>query len=476
MNSQIGRAWLMIGGWSVLRRKMQKRIFLFLFSIFMLGLIVLSFDHIVAYSTAGNTTDLKNFPLLTIKDFHRILIISPHPDDETLAAGGVIQEALAEGSQVKVVVVTNGDAQKFAPIVISRKFNPRPLDYIAMGKRRQVEVKAALHTFGVPPENIAFLGYPDRGTGPMWMEDWKTQCPYTAAYTRVKENPYLDTYHPGDLYCGSNLLHDLQAILEEYKPDLILLPHPADQHPDHGAVSNFARLAIAVTSSKDKNYMPQVWGYIVHYGMFPEPRGKFLDHVLMPPKRLLEQNSHWGRFSLNPAQVSKKYAAIERYSSQKLLLGKFLPSFARQNELFEALPSQVLPPIAFASLPVFLHGATKDLVTDMPDANNNEEFPVRGNLLTGWQTARLNDKLWLDLQMRRDILPDLNCNLYLKLPDGRTDKIGLAPIGPVFSSRVFVAQVDLAALGNPSVIAFAVELKQGGILVSKTGWHILDLE
>ncbi|HLO29921.1 MAG TPA: hypothetical protein VK249_12335, partial [Anaerolineales bacterium] len=106
---------------------------------------------------------------------------------------------------------------------------------------------------------------------------------------------------------------------------------------------------------------------------------------------------------------------------------------------------------------------------------NNEEFPVKGNLLTGWQTARLNGKLWLELQMRRDVFPDVDCTLYLKLPDGRTETMDLTPIGSAFSSRDFVAQVDLGTIGNPSVIAFAAEIKQGTFLVSKTGWHILIL-
>jgi hypothetical protein len=64
----------------------------------------------------------------------------------------------------------------------------------------------------------------------------------------------------------------------------------------------------------------------------------------------------------------------------------------------------------------------------------------------------------------------------LKLPDGRTERMALDPIGSVFASRDFVAQIDLAALGNPSVIAFAAQIKQGGFIVSKTGWHILVLK
>ena len=105
----------------------------------------------------------------------------------------------------------------------------------------------------------------------------------------------------------------------------------------------------------------------------------------------------------------------------------------------------------------------------------NEDYPVRGNMFIGWQTIRLNNILWLDLAVRRDILPDEQCILYVKLPNGETEKIKLMPTGSIFSSVGYSAQVDLTALGNPSVLAFAAEITQGGVLVSKTGWHMLVL-
>jgi len=52
----------------------------------------------------------------------------------------------------------------------------------------------------------------------------------------------------------------------------------------------------------------------------------------------------------------------------------------------------------------------------------------------------------------------------------------LDQICSVFASRYLLLLIDLAALGNPSVIAFAAQIKQGGFTVSKTGWHILVLK
>jgi LmbE family N-acetylglucosaminyl deacetylase/glycosyltransferase involved in cell wall biosynthesis len=475
MYFQIARAWHMAGGWSISWRKTQKRILPFFLALFLLGFIVFARDNIVAYSAAGRAGEFDNLPVFAIDHFQRILIIAPHPDDEALAAGGVIQQSLAGDSQVKIVIVTNGDAQEFAPVIISRKIDPRPQDYVAMGSRRQAESVAALEKLGLRYDDIEFLGYPDRGTGPMWLADWNTQCPYTSSYTRVKKDPYPDTYHSGGAYCGRNLLKDLQTTIEGYRPDLIILPHPADQNPDHEAVSNFARLAIAMTTAGNESDTTEVWGYLVHYGMFPQPRGEHLGQVLVPPRRLMGTNTDWGRVDLTPSQVAFKSSAIEDYFSQNLLLGDFLPSFARRNELFESLPIPVLPPIAYTTLPVFIHDPAKIPVGNLTGVNN-EEFPVKGNLLIGWQAAHLNDKVWLDLRMKRDILPDLDCTLYLKLPDGRTEKLALDPIGSVFASRDILAQIDLANLGNPSVIAFAAQIEQGGFIVSKTGWHVLVLK
>src|SRR6478609_2017631 len=39
----------------------------------------------------------------------RLLVISPHPDDETLGAAGLIQRVRARGGAVRVVLMTSGD-------------------------------------------------------------------------------------------------------------------------------------------------------------------------------------------------------------------------------------------------------------------------------------------------------------------------------------------------------------------------------
>ena len=47
--------------------------------------------------------DEAPLPVMSINSGDRVLVVAAHPDDETLAAAGVIQAALASGAKVKVL-------------------------------------------------------------------------------------------------------------------------------------------------------------------------------------------------------------------------------------------------------------------------------------------------------------------------------------------------------------------------------------
>ena len=56
----------------------------------------------------------RPLPVVTLADLcgncTELLVLAPHPDDETLACGGVMQAALAAGLAVRVIVVSDGEA------------------------------------------------------------------------------------------------------------------------------------------------------------------------------------------------------------------------------------------------------------------------------------------------------------------------------------------------------------------------------
>src|SRR5262245_21790784 len=122
---------------------------------------------LAALSAAGARPPQEPFDLPkldhTIGPSTKLLVVAPHPDDETLAAGGLIHRVVSSGGLVRVVWLTSGDA--FAEGVETRNKikDPRPRDYRSYGTLREGEARTALTTLGVDRKSLTFLGFPDEG-------------------------------------------------------------------------------------------------------------------------------------------------------------------------------------------------------------------------------------------------------------------------------------------------------------------------
>lgn len=187
-----------------------------------------------------------------------ILILSPHPDDETLCCGGTIAKAISEKKSVKVVFLTNGDAY-----TLDKK--ERDSYYIALGKERQREAQKAVEKLGLRKEDLIFLSYPDAGLSPIWEEDYDFN--YRSEHTQVSFSPYPLTFaRAREGYNKKNLLLDLRDILKKYKPKKIYTPHPLDNHPDHSATSKFLYLALDELRAEKEKWIDsmEIFYYLVH--------------------------------------------------------------------------------------------------------------------------------------------------------------------------------------------------------------------
>jgi len=124
-----------------------------LFLFFVVSLLFISF-------TRAREADLA------LSSGDRLLILVPHPDDEVLGCGGVIQKAVSLKLPVRIVFFTYGDANKKSFTVYRKRFVINPKAVLAMGEVRRNEAIAAGKTLGVPQDQLIFLGYPDRSTLP----------------------------------------------------------------------------------------------------------------------------------------------------------------------------------------------------------------------------------------------------------------------------------------------------------------------
>jgi LmbE family N-acetylglucosaminyl deacetylase len=67
-------------------------------------------DDIGTTESAWSAWSLDQFPLLELGNYHRVIFVAPHPDDEVLAAAGLMQRMASRGIPLTVVAVTDGEA------------------------------------------------------------------------------------------------------------------------------------------------------------------------------------------------------------------------------------------------------------------------------------------------------------------------------------------------------------------------------
>lgn len=185
-----------------------------------------------------------------------VLILAPHPDDETLGCGGLIAAAVSERRAVFVLVLTDGAGS-----------HPRSLDYPAARLRRlrEAESRQAGHELGLPADRISHLGLPD------------TRAPQRGvAATRA-----ADAISDHAVACGARTL---------------LTTWRHDPHSDHLAASILAARAASACGAELLEY--PVWGWT------------------LPPRRLLRCRPPAG-FRLDvSAHLGAKRRAIACHRSQ----------------------------------------------------------------------------------------------------------------------------------------------------------------
>ena len=266
----------------------------------------------------------------------RLLVFAPHPDDETLGAAGLMRQARLRGDDVRVVIITNGDGFRISAAQEFHELTVPPKDFVRYGYLRQGEARTALGVLGVPASHVYFLGYPDRGLMPMWINHWSPHSPVASAYTAETHTPYTDAATPNAPYCGAALLSDIKEQMLADRPTDIYVTHPNDDHPDHAAASVFVRTALMQLRAAGLPWAQtaRLHYYLVHRGDWPVPQGLHENAALLPPGPMSALDTHWSALPLSLRDTQKKYAAIKRYHSQVEMSSRFLYSFARQNELF----------------------------------------------------------------------------------------------------------------------------------------------
>jgi LmbE family N-acetylglucosaminyl deacetylase len=87
---------------------------------------------------------------------NRVIIFSPHPDDETLACGGTIAKRIREGYEVFVVFMTDA---RYSLRAVGITSGPSPQE---ISNIRREEAREAMKILGLQDKNLFFLNFEDQ--------------------------------------------------------------------------------------------------------------------------------------------------------------------------------------------------------------------------------------------------------------------------------------------------------------------------
>ena len=164
----------------------------------------------------------------------RVAVVAPHPDDELVGVGGTLAKHRAAGHQVRLVMVTSGEA--------SASFAGQDPD--SARSQRESEALRALAEVGFNGNDLVFLRIPERSL----TESDSTQS--TPSPSTLPKSVLAQS--AGALSAGAlSAVAQLAAALSGFQPDLVYSPSPGDAHAGHAAVARMVSAAVAGLDSVD---------------------------------------------------------------------------------------------------------------------------------------------------------------------------------------------------------------------------------
>lgn len=275
-----------------------------------LMVIIFSYSQLPIYPP-----DCPTGPSINAGD--RVLVVAPHPDDEVICNGGVIRYAVENQIPVKVVVVTDGNDTKTSPLI------------------RHNETINGTKILGLGEDNVTFLGYKDGSLRNLLNDNWNYSNPFTAS-DGSKKVMYPYAFDENATYCGANLAENLETIIMDFKPTIIIYPSGDDEQFDHQATSGFIEY-----TTQETGYNGTKYTYLLHLPPnWPSPRSYYPEYYLVPPKQLVgvENGPEWFAFNLTTFQERLKEQSLQSYKTQ-IVPSSYLLSFLRKNELFAKYPT-----------------------------------------------------------------------------------------------------------------------------------------
>lgn len=262
----------------------------------------------------------------------RLLVVAPHPDDEILGAGGLMQRVRVRSGRVSVTYLTNGDGYRDGVELTTNKSSLRAQDFVNYGERRLHEALRALHTIRLTPKHILFFGFPDGGLEEVLTTHWSSKNYFHSPFTGDARPPYPESFDRQVLYSGVGLERELALTITRTNPDWISVTAPWDIHPDHCSAFHFVVRALKRLADQNRRFEDvAILAFTVHRPDWPdEPDGA----PLRPPPNVDAAGAPWKSLALTSDELDGKGRALDQYTSQIDIMPQLFRDFVRPNEIF----------------------------------------------------------------------------------------------------------------------------------------------
>lgn len=149
-------------------------------------------------------------------DGQQILVLAPHPDDETFGCGGTLRLLASAGAAIDVLYITRGELGVVAPETATADSKAR------LAATRTDEARAACQILGT--RNVGFLDGKD-----------------------------------GEVHEQPRLAADIGRYLAHENYSRIFCPWPQDAHPDHQATYRWLAAALETNPTQADLWLYEVW-------------------------------------------------------------------------------------------------------------------------------------------------------------------------------------------------------------------------
>jgi LmbE family N-acetylglucosaminyl deacetylase len=227
-------------------------------------------------------------------EVEKVLVLAPHPDDESFGMGGTIKKMTTAGSTVTVVFLADGSLGVPLETHVEEELEKPPKPNKNLAEIRKDEARRAAEILGIT--EIIFWGHRD-----------------------------------GKLAASHSAVKALTDLITQSKPDIIFLPSFLDNHSDHRATNEIFINATTSLPDSLKNF--EVWAYEIWTPIFVN---RIVDITLYTKTK--EEAIRGYESQLKARRYDKAIMALNQYRAEINDTQGFCEGFFASNlELYKEL-------------------------------------------------------------------------------------------------------------------------------------------